>query len=778
MALIPADADGPAERAERREAIARSREALQALKPQELRALTLLAEGYSYARDRRDHRLQPDENQPLPGRGRERFRQLPRRAARTAAAAPRCGRCSPPSAMARPSARGGGGAARAPARLRPLPGDPARLPGGARRAAAALAPALPLGRSLLDRAHDAFAGAGGALRRRRRRHRLGARAGRRGRRHARRRDGGAGEGRGDLRRHRRRRRGLRRDRRRARRRWSSATTRSRRRRSSARLEPVARGRVERRKRRSTYEHGAAAPARPARAPAAPRAGAGGRAGLEPASRSRQRRRRIHAAAAAGRVPNPRSATRARRAARQPGGRVRAVRRARQRSPHAGAGDSLVASLAIADGRRRRTRRPSCAPVDLRVVDGDGQLARRRTTSGSTGIARRREQAPDRGRRLPRARRRRDAWCRGDAICPGDTTRSINVHIPLRRPGRYTAEVWLEGARRRARAAGERGAALRRRPARPGAAAGPGRLGRAASAAPCVQIEHPAGAAAGLRHPRLRGLGRPRRRRARPARAPDRCSQAETDLRGGIGDDTISLGAAAGGRQRRPRRRRLRLRDALARGRERDRARRRDPARGRPRRRAGGLGERPGSGDARARRDALSGMAAAGPTGRSPRSPSTAACRPSRPGDAAARDRQRARASTRVAFYARDAAGNVRGEDALAGPDRVVRIDETPAARRLRAAPGPGRTGADRSDRRRRALRARPGAGLDRGPAGRTRASRSSRCRPTVSGGQAARPLGLRLLPARRPTSSGPPATTRPATPASSDRRAQRHPRWC
>src|SRR6478752_88400 len=48
VALIPTEADGPPERAERREAIARSREALQALKPQELRALTLLAEGYSY----------------------------------------------------------------------------------------------------------------------------------------------------------------------------------------------------------------------------------------------------------------------------------------------------------------------------------------------------------------------------------------------------------------------------------------------------------------------------------------------------------------------------------------------------------------------------------------------------------------------------------------------------------------------------------------------------------------------------------------------------------
>jgi RNA polymerase sigma factor (sigma-70 family) len=48
MALIPAASAGPDEQVERREDIARSREALQALKPAELRALGLLAEGYSY----------------------------------------------------------------------------------------------------------------------------------------------------------------------------------------------------------------------------------------------------------------------------------------------------------------------------------------------------------------------------------------------------------------------------------------------------------------------------------------------------------------------------------------------------------------------------------------------------------------------------------------------------------------------------------------------------------------------------------------------------------
>jgi RNA polymerase sigma factor (sigma-70 family) len=48
VAMLPAEAAGPAERAERHEAIERSREALATLKPQEVRTLGLLAEGYSY----------------------------------------------------------------------------------------------------------------------------------------------------------------------------------------------------------------------------------------------------------------------------------------------------------------------------------------------------------------------------------------------------------------------------------------------------------------------------------------------------------------------------------------------------------------------------------------------------------------------------------------------------------------------------------------------------------------------------------------------------------
>jgi RNA polymerase sigma factor (sigma-70 family) len=48
VAMLPAEGAGPAERAERHEAIERSREALATLKPQEVRTLGLLAEGYTY----------------------------------------------------------------------------------------------------------------------------------------------------------------------------------------------------------------------------------------------------------------------------------------------------------------------------------------------------------------------------------------------------------------------------------------------------------------------------------------------------------------------------------------------------------------------------------------------------------------------------------------------------------------------------------------------------------------------------------------------------------
>jgi RNA polymerase sigma factor (sigma-70 family) len=76
VALLPAPANGPAEQVERREEIARSREALQALKPQELRALTLFGEGYSYAEIGEITSWSQTKINRCLAEGRERFRRL------------------------------------------------------------------------------------------------------------------------------------------------------------------------------------------------------------------------------------------------------------------------------------------------------------------------------------------------------------------------------------------------------------------------------------------------------------------------------------------------------------------------------------------------------------------------------------------------------------------------------------------------------------------------------------------------------------------------------
>ncbi|HEU4739176.1 MAG TPA: zf-HC2 domain-containing protein [Solirubrobacterales bacterium] len=76
VALLPAPANGPAEQVERREEIARSREALQALKPQELRALTLFGEGYSYVEIGEITNWSHTKINRCLAEGRERFRRL------------------------------------------------------------------------------------------------------------------------------------------------------------------------------------------------------------------------------------------------------------------------------------------------------------------------------------------------------------------------------------------------------------------------------------------------------------------------------------------------------------------------------------------------------------------------------------------------------------------------------------------------------------------------------------------------------------------------------
>jgi RNA polymerase sigma factor (sigma-70 family) len=154
VALIPTEADGPPERAERREAIARSREALQALKPQELRALSLLAEGYSYVEIGKLTGFSQTKVNRCLAEGRERFRSLLSRSQDGA----RCEEMRPLiSAFCDGEARRSD-AAQLREHLHACASCRATLRAyrAAPRAAAALAPTLPGARSLLDRLHDAW----------------------------------------------------------------------------------------------------------------------------------------------------------------------------------------------------------------------------------------------------------------------------------------------------------------------------------------------------------------------------------------------------------------------------------------------------------------------------------------------------------------------------------------------------------------------------------------------------------------------------------------------
>jgi RNA polymerase sigma factor (sigma-70 family) len=156
VALLPTDAAGPPERAERREAIARSREALQTLKPQELRALSLLAEGYSYAEIGEITGFSHTKINRSLAEGRERFRKLLSRSEDGS----RCEEMRPLLSAFCDGEAEAEDAATLREHLRACHGCRATLRAyrAAPAAVAALAPALPLVRSLLDRAHDALAG--------------------------------------------------------------------------------------------------------------------------------------------------------------------------------------------------------------------------------------------------------------------------------------------------------------------------------------------------------------------------------------------------------------------------------------------------------------------------------------------------------------------------------------------------------------------------------------------------------------------------------------------
>jgi RNA polymerase sigma factor (sigma-70 family) len=161
VALIPAAGDGPEEQVERREAIARSREALRALKPAELRALSLLAEGYSYVEIGELTGFSQTKINRVLAEGRDRFRSL----VSSSEDGSRCRQLRPLlSAFCDGEASERDAEAvrehlRACGRCR----STMRAYRAAPRIAVALAPALPPSRSLLGRAHELIAGLGSRL---------------------------------------------------------------------------------------------------------------------------------------------------------------------------------------------------------------------------------------------------------------------------------------------------------------------------------------------------------------------------------------------------------------------------------------------------------------------------------------------------------------------------------------------------------------------------------------------------------------------------------------
>jgi hypothetical protein len=126
----------------------------------------------------------------------------------------------------------------------------------------------------------------------------------------------------------------------------------------------------------------------------------------------------------------------------------------------------------------------------------------------------------------------------EARLPWDATEIEHIHVP-QVPGAYTADVWLEGPD------GKRGpqvsAALRFDDVRPGTARPDVPAGWVAgNEAAVVTLERPPGPqpVSGIRGYAVsvdRGAG------SGPCAVADRCSPAETDLHGGIRDDTLSLG---------------------------------------------------------------------------------------------------------------------------------------------------------------------------------------------------------------------------------------------
>ncbi len=153
---LASDNAGPDERTEQRERTARSREALRALKPAELRSLTLLATGHSYAEIGEITGFSQTKVNRCLAEGRERFRRLLDRSEDG-------GRCTDLLPLLSAYCDGEASAGDATAVREHL-----RACGACRAAmrayrttpatVAALAPALPLSRSLLERAQELLVG--------------------------------------------------------------------------------------------------------------------------------------------------------------------------------------------------------------------------------------------------------------------------------------------------------------------------------------------------------------------------------------------------------------------------------------------------------------------------------------------------------------------------------------------------------------------------------------------------------------------------------------------
>jgi RNA polymerase sigma factor (sigma-70 family) len=156
IALLPSELDGPAERAERDEAVERSREALTTLKPQELRALSLLAEGYSYREIAEITGYSATKVNRCVSEGRERFRRFLVR--RDGGA--RCTELAPLLSAFADDEAGPADVATLREHLRTCAycRSTLRAYRAAPHAAAALLPALPQTRgALVGRLHDAYA---------------------------------------------------------------------------------------------------------------------------------------------------------------------------------------------------------------------------------------------------------------------------------------------------------------------------------------------------------------------------------------------------------------------------------------------------------------------------------------------------------------------------------------------------------------------------------------------------------------------------------------------